>query len=250
MAADLRDRLATAQKQKCADGGHYLHASGNSYCRAMLCCGRLAGRTVHGRPLQTAIELTKTPLSGYSRHPSRVHQNYSTAATLVIEPLLQVTHNLFQHVHSLSTLPWAGSIVLTTILLRSGITLPFTIYARRRLARLVELKPLMQAWQTSFRRDAVKSASGPEEAQALVHDQVTNNHARKRFEQRTDTNTVQDQGQGALQTPRLSSLQDTGDSFCTDPFVHYCLYDNTCNGWFGRAFSRRHIASNPFGNWF
>ena len=64
---------------------------------------------------------------------------------LFIDPI-ELTAALFRSFHDVSGLTYAVSIPLTSIALRSVVTLPLAIYSQKKLQRRLELRPLFNKW--------------------------------------------------------------------------------------------------------
>ncbi|CAG8978647.1 hypothetical protein HYALB_00009463 [Hymenoscyphus albidus] len=87
-----------------------------------------------------------------------------------LETFIAPTHTLFEGVHSLTGLPWAYSIPLTAIVIRSFITLPISMYTRRIQQRRAERLPLLSAWTIRLHREVMAQSGhlGPAAAQAAL----------------------------------------------------------------------------------
>lgn len=76
-----------------------------------------------------------------------------------VSPLLAVTADSFQVLHTSLSIPWYGAIVLGTIGLRTAITLPLSLYQRKRLHKALTLQPLLQSWSSIIQRKARSNSS-------------------------------------------------------------------------------------------
>ncbi|KUJ06604.1 uncharacterized protein LY89DRAFT_565026, partial [Mollisia scopiformis] len=84
---------------------------------------------------------------------------------------INASHTALQSVHDLSGLPWALSLPLFALVLRTTFILPLSIYQRRAAQRQVQLEPLIQAWRFTLQKQAMKQYGhlGPQVAeQALI----------------------------------------------------------------------------------
>lgn len=59
---------------------------------------------------------------------------------------IELTALLFQSVHDVSGLTYGLSIPLTTLVLRTAVTFPLSIYSQKKLKRRLELRPLFTKW--------------------------------------------------------------------------------------------------------
>lgn len=59
---------------------------------------------------------------------------------------IELTALLFQSVHDLSGVTYGLSIPLTTLVLRTAVTLPLSIYSQKKLRKRLELRPLFTKW--------------------------------------------------------------------------------------------------------
>ncbi|PVD39543.1 hypothetical protein C0Q70_02178 [Pomacea canaliculata] len=61
--------------------------------------------------------------------------------------------NVLESIHSVTGLPWWASILVTTVLLRSLVTLPLTIYSMHIIARVEQLQPEIAKLSQELRRE-------------------------------------------------------------------------------------------------
>jgi hypothetical protein len=85
----------------------------------------------------------------------------------IVGSALQSTAGLFQIIHNVG-LPWSVAIPMTTVLLRSTVTLPVAIYVRQRMIRLAKIQNLLKAWQNTLRVSAIRTTADPVEAETRV----------------------------------------------------------------------------------
>ncbi|CAG8955521.1 hypothetical protein HYFRA_00009474 [Hymenoscyphus fraxineus] len=95
-----------------------------------------------------------------------------------LETFIVPTHTLFEGVHSLTGLPWAYSIPLTTIVIRI-FTLPISIYTRRIQQKRAERLPLLSAWTIRLHREVMAQSGhlGPAAAQAALYKKLNEQKA-------------------------------------------------------------------------
>ena len=78
--------------------------------------------------------------------------------------------------HNASGLSWAALIATTTVLTRTSLTLPLTVYQQHILAKLELLKPEMATWAEALKYKVAvlsrREGKGPEEAQARLKSEV------------------------------------------------------------------------------
>lgn len=73
-----------------------------------------------------------------------------------VSPLIiQYTRSLFHLVHAppvtfIPQIPWSVAIPATTVVFRTAVTLPLSVYQQRYLAKLSSLRPLLLGWQKAL----------------------------------------------------------------------------------------------------
>ncbi|CZR69367.1 related to COX18 Protein required for activity of mitochondrial cytochrome oxidase [Phialocephala subalpina] len=68
---------------------------------------------------------------------------------------ITASHSALQAVHSLSGLPWALSLPLFALVLRTTLVLPISIFQRRAAQKQVQLQPLIQSWNHVLRKETM-----------------------------------------------------------------------------------------------
>jgi hypothetical protein len=72
-----------------------------------------------------------------------------TTADSTLPAILAANESILNTMHG-AGLPWWGTIVTSTLLLRTSLTLPIAIYQQRSLGRMLQLAPMVQSWQTTL----------------------------------------------------------------------------------------------------
>ncbi|KAK6524210.1 Cytochrome c oxidase assembly protein cox18, mitochondrial [Orbilia ellipsospora] len=112
--------------------------------------------------LRTIRPLLSHPLNhNGAPHPSSPrngnssHRTITTAST-TINTALETTQSLILSLQSTTTLPWLFTIPLIALLIRTTVTLPFSIYAHKRAHVQTSLTPLLRAWTTIYSLQTAK----------------------------------------------------------------------------------------------
>ncbi|KAL8746636.1 MAG: hypothetical protein Q9184_007720 [Pyrenodesmia sp. 2 TL-2023] len=87
-----------------------------------------------------------------------------------LDTCLSETHGLIIGLHAFTGLPWAATLPLTALLVRSVLIAPVTTYVHITNRRRLEHQPLIQAWTHVFRDEVMKdhAVEGPVKCQKLV----------------------------------------------------------------------------------
>lgn len=85
---------------------------------------------------------------------------------------IKISHDLFVNIYTFTGLPWWASIALTTVLLRSCITLPLAVYSNYILARVENLQPEIRKLSHRLKIETAK---------AIREFGWSMEHARKRY---------------------------------------------------------------------
>ena len=89
--------------------------------------------------------LLRPNVFGISRAMRARQFSSSPQQRLGLNPI-ELTALLFQSVHDLSGVTYGLSIPLTTLVLRTAVTLPLSIYSQKKLRKRLELRPLFTKW--------------------------------------------------------------------------------------------------------
>ncbi|QSZ31950.1 hypothetical protein DSL72_001519 [Monilinia vaccinii-corymbosi] len=91
-----------------------------------------------------------------------------------LDSVLIATHGVLEGLHSFTGLPWAYTIPLTALAIRSILILPIGINARRAAQKQIDLMPLMGAWQHQYRKKSIQEVGhlGPDAANQFVADKM------------------------------------------------------------------------------
>jgi inner membrane protein COX18 len=80
-----------------------------------------------------------------------------TTADSTLPAILAANESILNTMHG-AGLPWWGTIVTSTLLLRTSLTLPIAIYQQRSLGRMLQLAPMVQSWQTTLNSKILNEA--------------------------------------------------------------------------------------------
>jgi len=100
-------------------------------------------------PLQNHVEKTP-PRAGRQVILQRTYSFDSTPQVVI-----HAAEGFFQAVHHYTHLPWWGVIVMTTIVLRSLITLPLAVHQNKILAKMELLMPTLKEYQEAVKHNVV-----------------------------------------------------------------------------------------------
>lgn len=97
-----------------------------------------------------------------------------------LEAGMTAAYTLFEGLHSATGLPWAYSLPLAALAIRTTFVLPIAIYSRRANQRQIALAPLISAWQHQLRKETMKEVGhlGP----AVAHSTLLAKTRKKRSE--------------------------------------------------------------------
>ncbi|KAM3072561.1 hypothetical protein ACMFMG_009354 [Clarireedia jacksonii] len=79
------------------------------------------------------------------------------------------THAILEGLHSVTGLPWAYTLPLAALAIRTTFVLPLSIYARRATQKQMELRPLLLAWRPIYMREALKELGNAGEKVVVRH---------------------------------------------------------------------------------
>ncbi|KAH6724912.1 60Kd inner membrane protein-domain-containing protein [Leptodontidium sp. MPI-SDFR-AT-0119] len=69
---------------------------------------------------------------------------------------ITASHDALTSLHTITNLPWAYTIPLFAILIRTTIILPTAIYARRSTIKQISLFPLLESWKDVLRKESMR----------------------------------------------------------------------------------------------
>ena len=100
----------------------------------------------------------------------------ATESNRIFESLVYASHDTLQAVHSLTGLPWAASIPLTSILVRTILVSPLQYLSFSSIKKERDLIPLMATWRNKFQQEVIEEEKksgtkfGPEKAEKMVQE--------------------------------------------------------------------------------
>ena len=126
----------------------------NRLCLVCLSCGRAVGRTISSWSLETFQRAEKT---SWEVQPGvKFQRTYSSIpADSAPYAVIHAAEVFFQTVHHYTHLPWCGVIILTTIVLRSLVTLPLAIHQNKIITKMELLMPTLKEYQEAVKHNVV-----------------------------------------------------------------------------------------------
>ncbi|TVY78293.1 Mitochondrial inner membrane protein COX18 [Lachnellula suecica] len=87
-----------------------------------------------------------------------------------LETIVTPAHALFEGIHSFTGLPWAYSIPLTALTIRTFISLPLTWTTRKAIQKHRELDPLLHSWRHLLQKETMNEVGhlGPEKVNSTL----------------------------------------------------------------------------------
>lgn len=111
-------------------------------------------------------------LKAPSRIATHIHSQarhfHPTKPAPFINEVLDISAGFIHGVHDVTGLPWAASIPLTALLVRTAVGFPLQIYTRSTARREREIMPLLNSWRVYWTRRAQKEAKGKTVFDALM----------------------------------------------------------------------------------
>lgn len=83
---------------------------------------------------------------------------HTTPRPQYLEVCVDQVQSLITGLHSISGLPWAATLPLTALIVRSVIVGPLSVISHEAVRRRVALSPLLHAWQHAIRQKVMKKA--------------------------------------------------------------------------------------------
>ncbi|KAI9292242.1 hypothetical protein K502DRAFT_367780 [Neoconidiobolus thromboides FSU 785] len=85
--------------------------------------------------------------------PNKAQVRKYTTIETVLNSTIAVNQLLLQNIQSMTHLPWWLTISVSTILLRTTITLPIAIYQQKQYQKYRQLKPLLVSWGNTLKKE-------------------------------------------------------------------------------------------------
>ena len=108
-------------------------------------------------------------------HPARktaafqqVRHFHPTRPTPFINEALELSSAFLHNVHAISGLPWAVSIPLSALIVRTTVALPLQLYSKMQAKRERDAIPLLHAWNRCFKENLQKSEDYTREDRLLL----------------------------------------------------------------------------------
>jgi inner membrane protein COX18 len=106
--------------------------------------------------------LARTPapnlLRAFLQLPPSCRAFHASPRPQFVETVIAPAHALFEGLHSATGLPWAYTIPLAALTVRTILVLPLSIYTRRIIRKQAELAPVIQAWRPRLQKEAKAEA--------------------------------------------------------------------------------------------
>ena len=124
------------------------------FCLVCLSCGGEVRRTISSWSHETSQRVEKTSWKIQPR--VKFQRTYSSISTdSAPYTVVQAAEVFFQTVHYYTHLPWCGVIILTTIVLRSLVTLPLAIHQNKIITMMELLMPTLKEYQEAVKHNVV-----------------------------------------------------------------------------------------------
>ncbi|CAD6445384.1 d5a7673f-60c4-426a-98e2-a6876cffb5f7-CDS [Sclerotinia trifoliorum] len=125
------------------------------------------------RTLMRPSSSSKLP-KAFSQLPPSFRSFHASPQPRSLDSVLIATHGVLEGLHSFTGLPWAYTLPLTALAIRTILILPIGINSRRAAQKQMDLMPLMNAWQHQFRKQSIQEVGhlGPDAANQFVKDKM------------------------------------------------------------------------------
>ncbi|PYH99234.1 mitochondrial export translocase Oxa2 [Aspergillus ellipticus CBS 707.79] len=107
------------------------------------------------RPFRLSPTLRKTAVFHH-----QVRHFHPTRPSPFLNEALELSSSFIHGVHSISGLPWALSIPLTALIVRTSVALPLQVYSKIQARRERDAQPLLSAWAKQHRDQIFKDKHG------------------------------------------------------------------------------------------
>lgn len=116
------------------------------------------------RPARTNIS------SAFLQLPPSCRAFHASPRPQFFEATVTSAHAIFEGLHTVTGLPWAYTIPLAALTIRTVFILPISIYTRRNMQKQVALQPLMESWNHQLKKEAMKEVGhlGPAATQSAL----------------------------------------------------------------------------------
>jgi len=124
--------------------------------------------TVLQHAKRAALPISRTQISKrFLQLPSSCRSFHATPPAQFYDTAVGAAQSVFEGLHTVTGLPWAYTIPLTALLIRTTFILPISIYQRRVNQKQVALSPLVQSWAHQLRKETMMEVGhlGPLAAQ-------------------------------------------------------------------------------------
>jgi inner membrane protein COX18 len=127
-------------------------------------------RLIYSHPFRPSLSTKPNIASIFLQLPPSYRHFHASPQPQFIETSVSAAHSIFEGLHSITGLPWAYTIPLAAIAIRTSIVLPITVYSRRNAQKQASLTPLISAWQHPLRKETIEEVGhlGPVVAQSTL----------------------------------------------------------------------------------
>jgi inner membrane protein COX18 len=118
--------------------------------------------------MATAISPSSTNITAvFLQLPAGYRSFHASPRPRFLEAGVATAHTLIEGLHASTGLPWAYTLPLAAVAVRTTLILPLSIYARRITQRQAALAPVVQSWQHVLRKETMAAVGhlGPQVAQ-------------------------------------------------------------------------------------
>ncbi|GFF30371.1 hypothetical protein IFM58399_02547 [Aspergillus lentulus] len=105
------------------------------------------------RPLRPSL---RSPHTAGKRVAQQIRHFHATRPSPFINEVLSVSSGFIHAVHSISGLPWALSIPLTALIVRTTVAMPLQMYTKIQARKQRDLAPLLHSWRKHFQAQIKK----------------------------------------------------------------------------------------------
>jgi inner membrane protein COX18 len=125
---------------------------------------------IRSKRLRPSLSAKPQLLTLFLQLPPPYRSFHASPHPQFLDAAINTTHTAFEGLHSITCLPWAYTIPIAALTIRTAFVLPVTYYSRRNAQKQATLTPLISAWQHSLRKEAIEEVGhlGPVMAQSTL----------------------------------------------------------------------------------
>ncbi|KAF7128301.1 hypothetical protein CNMCM5793_002843 [Aspergillus hiratsukae] len=114
----------------------------------------------------------RSPHTAGKRVAQQIRHFHPTRPSPFINEVLEVSSGFIHAVHSISGLPWAMSIPLTALIVRTTVAMPLQIYTKIQARKAQNLAPLLQSWMRHFQTQIKKRVDAESDNPVLPREAI------------------------------------------------------------------------------